>query len=394
MKKLLATNLIFLISITCFAYVERIDSGKSIKVEINKNVELLGFAYFLVFEGKDLENSNEIVAVNGEQISEKDWYSYGFEFYQKYKSFSENKNLAKAFEIADHLWLDYIISLLVQLDDFPNAILSENIEENYFIRFSKREDMKEAKENVAAFLDGLNQFYAEVDFDSYLSASEVYYDNVRKQVEERLPADNFIPTMEKFYQKEFDSYTLIPSLTIPTGMGFGIRYSSAGKMKIYNVFGALALQSFKDKSQLLDMGFGNEDRLRELSTHEFGHSFVNPVIDQIPRELIDESEKLFDPIKNDMTGQNYGNWKSCLYEHFVRAGEVIIARNLGNTEDAENLKKWYIEGRKFIYLPIIIEELEDYNKSQKITYKQAVKDTMKKLITVANKNAADKPGDG
>jgi hypothetical protein len=73
----------------------------------------------------------------------------------------------------------------------------------------------------------------------------------------------------------------------------------------------------------------------------------------LPEDLITQTEKLFEPIRNDMTRQNYTQWKHCVYEHFVRAGEVLIARKLGNTKDAEELQKYYIEDRKFIYLPVL-----------------------------------------
>ena len=62
--------------------------------------------------------------------------------------------------------------------------------------------------------------------------------------------------------------------------------------------------------------------------HEFGHSFVNPVVDSIPPVDISKTERLFEPIKSAMEKQGYNTWKTCLYEHFVRAGEVVIAKLL------------------------------------------------------------------
>jgi hypothetical protein len=127
------------------------------------------------------------------------------------------------------------------------------------------------------------------------------------------------------------------------------------------------------------MGFADEKHIRELSTHEFGHSFTNPLLEKIPQKLISETAILFDTIKAAMKDQGYNNWKTCLYEHFVRAGEVIIASNLGNDKDAEKLKADYITSRKFIYLPIMISELEIYSKNPGITYEQVVVRIMEKL---------------
>jgi hypothetical protein len=139
----------------------------------------------------------------------------------------------------------------------------------------------------------------------------------------------------------------------------------------------------RDASRL-DLGFANERRLRELSTHEFGHSFVNPVIDQLPEALIAGTERLFEPIKSEMTSQGYNEWKSCLYEHFVRAGEIIIAGNLNNAADAEHLRKYYEEDRKFIYLPLLVEALQRYNRGEVPSYPEAVTAAMKKLKSKAD----------
>jgi hypothetical protein len=359
---------------------------KPINVQINKNVELLGFGYFIGFEGKDLETSSKTISINGKETPVQERYAYGLKFYREYKSFAESKNLAAAFSVADHLWLDYLINFLVQLDDFPDAKLPATIDKDYYINFSKTRDTTEARKNVLIFLENMNLFYKEVDFDKYLSASRDYYNKAIEQVRRNLPDNKLIVAMEDFYKKEFNSYTLIPSLTIPAGMGFGIKYTKDGKTRIHNVFGTLGLQKFK-VTDTLDMGFANRDQIRELSTHEFGHSFVNYVVANAPQELITGTEHLFDSLKQEMSKQGYTQWKSCLYEHFVRACEVVIAKKMGYMQEAENLKNNYINNRKFIYLPLLIEELDIYSRDKKMSYQEVVNKAMNKLkATTAAKN--------
>jgi hypothetical protein len=43
------------------------------------------------------------------------------------------------------------------------------------------------------------------------------------------------------------------------------------------------------------------------------------------------------------------------------------------------LKKHYIEDRKFIYLPVILKELEAYTKGRTMSYKDALKQAMEQL---------------
>jgi hypothetical protein len=177
--------------------------------------------------------------------------------------------------------------------------------------------------------------------------------------------------METFYKKTFDNYILAPSLTIPKGMGFGLNFTKRGNTRLFNVFGAFEAQSFQ-QINTLNLGFANPQRLRELSIHEFGHSFVNPIIDSLPQEQIAATERLFEPIKAVMEQQGYNTWRVCLYEHFVRAGEVVIANLLGDTVGAQMLQTHYINDRKFIYLPSIINKLEIYQKKKQPYYKAAL----------------------
>lgn len=352
---------------------QRIGPGK-LSIGVNYNAELLGLAYFIGFEGVDIETKS--VEISGRSIPKKEWHKYGFHLYEQYKKYAGSEHLAKAFAVADHLWLDYLLNLLVQVDAFPQARLTPDIEVKYYLNFSKSKDTAEARRNAATFLGGLNNFYREIDFGQYIADTKPLYAAVLNQVETHLPPSDFIRAMEDFYRKRFESYNLVPSLTIPKGMGFGLNYNQKGSTTLFNLFGAFDRQSLSPDS--LDLGFGNRQRLQELSIHEFGHSFVNPVIDQVPQEKITGTERLFEPIRPDMGRQGYNTWKVCLYEHFVRAGEVVIAQLLSDTASAQRLRSEYMKDRSFIYLPVVIEELENYNKGT-FTYYDAVLNVMNRL---------------
>jgi hypothetical protein len=164
--------------------------------------------------------------------------------------------------------------------------------------------------------------------------------------------------MEGFYGKTFNAYYLIPSLNIPTSMGFGKMNKTS--RTIYNTFGSFHFQTF-DK-QRPGLGFDDRERIAGLSVHEFGHSFVNPAIDKLPDELKSSTEYLYQPIKGDMSKNAYTNWTMCLYEHFVKAGEVIIGRKLGHTAEADKMILDAVKA-KFIYVPFIVKELEIYDAS-------------------------------
>lgn len=348
-----------------------------LKITTNKNIELLGIGYFIGFEGVGIEEKT--VEVNGKEIPKKEWHNYGYRIYNKYKLFAQSKNLIKCFSIADHLWLDYLSAFLLQVDEVPNAKLTNDINESYYINFSKKKNLEEAKVNASIFLDGLNQFSKEIDIDSYLKESKHFYDKAMLEVKNSIPNTLFVKEMETFHKKKFDEYILVPSLTIPKGMGFGPSFSKNNKKFILSVFGAVDFQNFDDDRKL-SLGFNNIKKIRELSVHEFGHSFINPEIDKLPDSILKQTEKLFIPLKSDMENQGYTNWKTCVYEHFVRASEILISEKIAEVNETNTLYEEYINERNFKYIPIILEELRKYEKGIYPTFYKAVEASMKKLV--------------
>jgi hypothetical protein len=351
--------------------------GGGINIRFYKNIEFLGFVFFLGsrYMGESYEN-NETLTTTG--FKKKDWYAYDLALYKEYKSFKRNKNLATGVRFAEAMQGSYLASFLIKLPDFPAASIPEELSPGLYLGFSDTYDTLEAKRNATLFIEALNEFYRETDFDSYFRSKDRMYEQALQEIKSKLPGSPFLPAMEKFYRQHFEQYSLLPSLTIPSGMAFSVSNKQHGKTEIINLFGPFALQQF-DTGAILNMGFADEKHIRELSTHEFGHSFTNPVLDKIPAKLISETAFRFDTIKAAMNDQGYTTWKACLYEHFVRAGEVIISASLGNNKDAAKLKAEYIEKRKFIYLPLIIGELERYSKSKRISYEQAVIKILEKL---------------
>ena len=54
-------------------------------------------------------------------------------------------NISESFAVADHLLLDYLINFLIQVEDFPRARLTSDIDVKYFINFSTTGDSAEAR---------------------------------------------------------------------------------------------------------------------------------------------------------------------------------------------------------------------------------------------------------
>jgi len=370
MIKFIIGLLLLFCAVPCQAQLpKQLSAGKKLKIAFNKNIEFLGFMYFITYEGINIET--KMLEIDGQQVAEKDWQSYGYSFYQKYKLHAESSNAQTAMGIAEHLWLSHIIPLLLQVDDFPNAKLPTNLEEQYYLPFSKDKNSAKARANAQNFLSACNELYKEVDFGSYLLQAEKYYHAAIGQLKASVPSTDFMYAAEKFYRKKFDQYRLVPSLTLPKGMGFGSKLKYDDSVTVYSIFGAVDYQKLSDLAAL-DMGFGNIDKVREMGIHEFGHSFVNPEIEAFPSTRTSATSPLFKSISSAMESQGYNTWLACLSEHLVRAGEILIAEKLGNRASAERLQREFIEKRKFIYLPIALQQLRSYTANPRDSYEKTI----------------------
>ena len=117
---------------------------------------------------------------------------------------------------------------------------------------------------------------------------------------------------------------------------------------------------------------------QSLAIHEFGHSFANLIVLQHEVQ-IKRTEVLFKALERDMVLQGYSNWESCMIEHFVRAGEVIVMDQLGNQRKSKELLQDYRDNRKFIYIDFIIQKLKEYRFVKKFDYQQSVTATLTDL---------------
>jgi len=348
---------------------------KAIEVAIRPNIELFGLMLQLDL-GPDILANNDVVEIAGRQARWRDWYAHALANYERFKAF-QNADLMKYWrELQGRgFYNDFFIGFLLQAEDVPQARLREDTDEAVLRAFSPARDLAEGRREAQRFLDGLNAFYREIGFAKYLEEKAGWSESVRQDVRKHVPPPSFVAAMERFYRTEFRHYRLVPSLNIPTGMGFGKAHQQAGI--IYNVFGPFGFQTLTGQ---VNLAFDFPDKIRDLSVHEFGHSFANPAVDQIPSEIIKASEHLFEPVRERLTKQSYPSWTICLYEHFVRAGEAIIARKLGRREETENDIKRNVEAG-FVYLPFIVEQLERYDAdiTGSQTYAEAVRTIVEQL---------------
>ena len=330
-----------------------------VTVKFSKNVELFGLILH-IDNGPDLLSNHDSVTIENKRTTWQHWYQLLIMNYKRYRAFSDAPVIKLYRKYSKEGYFnDQFIKFLLQTEEVPFAVIRKDTDSSFIAAFSTRRDYREGERLAKEFLKSFNSFYASVKFEKYLAENKRMYDLSVSDVRKHVSSMGFIDLMETFYQKKFDSYIMVPSVnTLPT-QGFGVSHLKLNR--VYNVFGPFSFQSYKPDS--LVSGFDYPERIDGLSIHEFGHSFVNPLIDLVPQSLIDSTEYLFREIEEVMKRQAYPSWKISLYEHFVRAGEVIIATKMGKDDEASaglssNIQKGYK------YLPFIVDQLKEYDRME------------------------------
>lgn len=376
-KKIMKPLLIFL---TCITSVNlQAQEKNNLQVSFNRNVEFLGLTFFMGLLGEQYANSSDRY---DDGTLKKDWHAHNLVIYKTYSGFKTEASLQTIASALSQYQGSSLLKLVLSLNDFPNAKLEPTVNPDLYLFFD-RQNASAAKTKAEVFLNALNDFYQITNFDQYFLLYQKHYDQALKEITQCLPHPRFINEMETFYRAAFQQYQLIPSLTIPCGMGFATSKVEKNGTAIFSAFGCTSLQDLSD-AEVLHMGFEDCARMFELTVHEFGHSFIHHSLQQMPLDLIKKTEKLFDPIRLAMEDQGYTTWYATFDEHLVRAGEVIILRNLGLKEQAQKLYDTYKFKKNYIYIDQVLEELTWYDQHKNENYDDMIHKILTKLATTAD----------
>lgn len=342
---------------------------KAIQVAYNSNIELLALSNFLInYEDFESIPDSQTFNIEGKEVNVKSLYALNLKIANEFKPYLKSKNLEIIKSYFDKEFYLHYSNFVLNLNHFPDAKVTS--ETKFLNRFASLEDARK-------FTTAFNDFYKEIHFEKFLDAYQPYYKKMISEVSQNIPKENFITEMEHLFGKKVGHYNLYPSLTMPFSSGFAV----GGEDSVGNVFGSFSKPENINEVSNLDLGFSNSKALRTICIHEFGHSFVNPAVDNVSEKIIQSSESFFEPVKNKMSEQGYNQWKICLYEHFDRANEVIVAKLIGDNKKANEILTDNVKNRAFIYLPQIIEKLEFwyYNEFFTKSYEQKVSEIISEL---------------
>ncbi len=145
---------------------------KTIKIAINKNVELFGLMLQLD-NGEGLELNNDSTLINNRKVALKDWYSLALINYEKYKAFENSEVMQFYRELGKKGISDvFIVGFLLQVNEVPNAKINLRTDKEFIYGFLKSYDTTEAVNTANTFLSLLNKFYSEINFENHLQQNK------------------------------------------------------------------------------------------------------------------------------------------------------------------------------------------------------------------------------
>lgn len=216
---------------------------------------------------------------------------------------------------------------------------------------------------------------------------EQFFNEHRRDYEEQIDkiSKGFKPREIIEWQRDFfgweGSYyhTVLAPAMFPSG-GYGATAEkSNGENHIYQVVR-------EDGYTETEPEFGDGELLNLLSIHEWGHSFVNPSMEERGFDILFKSEelrKLFEPVKEIMMEQAYGSISTFYNEQIIRAMEVIAQKDLyGNTYAKREIE---LNERSGFYLTRFTVEQLEYYRENRDTYK-TFKDFIPYLLKQYEKN--------
>nr|WP_242693295.1 DUF4932 domain-containing protein [Sabulibacter ruber] len=328
---------------------QAIAQRKEILVEVNRNIELLSTlnnqisTAFLKDSAEDpyLYRTTRLMRLN----------------YEHFKPYKDHPAVVATQRMSDKIGTGvYLLGLFYT--DFPKPALKHPISE--VILREIHPNLDSANLLVQEYFRLASRFYQEASFEKYFAQNQLLYKLAKEEVQRNLPGANFIPALEAYYGAKKDSYHLVVMPSFKSGWGLSWQIQHNGQVHIYNIAAPLQEQRLGAGAKVLEAGYDNPAEIRNLSVHEFGHSFVNPLTSQ-PRlaEQINRYQHLFKPIPNQ--GQ-YSDWLTSFNEHLVRAGEIRIAQQMGNQQESQNLQRAY---QDWMYLPHFLQQLQHYEQNRK-----------------------------
>jgi hypothetical protein len=212
----------------------------------------------------------------------------------------------------------------------------------------------------------LYDFYQNAKIENFIADMDFYYSGAINEIKKVASRYDVIQQMEDYCRMENHRYIVSPEPLFLTGGSRGIGPS------VQTDLGKICYQ-FISPSPNIDLnnvdyslpspayGYDDNDYIRTILVHEFGHSFVKIDLTKDANEkFINDKSSLFtEDVQQTLMNTGIGDFHTYISEHIVRLLEIRIADKFIGEKQAEELRK---VNSAFIWLPqmeeLIIKDYE------------------------------------
>jgi hypothetical protein len=225
------------------------------------------------------------------------------------------------------------------------------------------ESIEKGKENLLEeFKNELIKFNQDSLFQKYLKEIKPINEKVINKVLESKTILDLPNYLEEYYGTKLYSYNLILSPLIHSG-GFNSEIiNQRGETEVYTTIGPNGEIDFYPH-------FEKEYLETDMILHEFGHSFVNPMLKKFNEQVENLKTKYYDDklIKNGKE-EGYNEWKYVFNEILLRSVVINITRLKYGNKNADKLLE-YEKSIGFDLVEKISEKLKSYEEDR-VTFKK------------------------
>jgi len=234
-----------------------------------------------------------------------------------------------------------------------------------------------SSDSLELFRKALSSFYIDAKCDSFFVSQKGFLDKMILSAEDSIERKDIIEVIEDYYgiYKEA-KYTMVLSPLLHQG-GFALERTDVAEQYAF-----VGPNKVKDSVPQFDQVFLEQDMI----IHEFGHNYVNPVVDQFLDQTIELEKVLYPIVKERVREEGYAYWDSYLYELVDRSITIRIAEAIYGKAAGEELLA-YEKSVGFEHCEFLIEVLKKYedNRTEFKTFSDFFPSLIESLETEINR---------
>lgn len=236
--------------------------------------------------------------------------------------------------LAVHLSDAHAMKLLVTLESWPEDL-----------------DQRWRQADLPAYVTQLREFAEKTHFGNFLGAHQELFDKAVAQTKATLANRGHLEWFDGFFGPATAvRYHLVLSM-LNGENSYGVRLVAGHQEDAYSILGAW--NTSNDGVPRFD------DNMVWVLVHEFGHSYVNPIVFKHMEELRQVGMKIYALDPNRMQKQAYGHWATVMCESVLRAC-VIRYLQVNESAAAAQRQRDYDTQRGFTWVPGLSDLLIDY----------------------------------